>query len=172
MSLFDFFGGGDSDKAVGEKILTAYFDEASKFPSFTHASLEAFLVWADSVIPDFAAFVGQLVKSNYASTTIDEAANRLVDLASQTSGTARLQDIVSAAGGQGNTVNWVGGIPEIAAASGSQIVSAVQNVGTGVLSTANLMKYLPWILGAGAGLYIFTLAKSSGSTIKKLTGGK
>lgn len=167
MSMFDWFSGEVSDKAAGTQVLQAFYNEASQFPEFTYGTYDAWLVWLNSKgVPDFDAFVGELVKSNVASTTIEQAASRVADLANKTGGLASNTQIVSAAGGKGDTINWSEAIPDIAYQSGVDALSAVQNVGEGVLATLNVTKYLPWILGAGGAIYLIFLAKSMGGKIK------
>lgn len=168
MSIFDFFSSTVSDKDAGTEVLKAYYDEASYFPEFTYGSYEAWLIWLNSMgIPNFDEFVGELVKANSASTTIAQAASRVADLANKSGGQATTSQIVSAAGGKGDTINWSQAIPEIGYVTGSQLVESAQNVGQGVLSTANLMRYMPWILGVGGTIYIIYLAKSMGGGIGK-----
>lgn len=162
MSLFDIFS-SNSDADVGNEVLQAYFYEAQKYPEFTYGSYEAWLTYMDAIVPDFAAFIGKLVNDNYASTTVDQAKDRVRQLANSSIGQAKIQNITAAAGGKGDQVNWAAGVPEIvgetAKDAAQYAVNTAQAVGQGVMSTTALLKYLPWILGAGAALYIVTVAK-------------
>jgi hypothetical protein len=109
---------------------------------------------------------------NSYSTSEGSAKSRLVDLARKSEGTASLSQIISAAGGAGDTINFYQAIPTITQETGAEFVQqgaqAFQNVGAGVLSGANLLKYLPWILGAGAVLYVYTVASRHGKSSAKL----
>ena len=169
MGLFDWFT--NSDESVGKNMLEAYYDEASNFTAFTHGTFDAYLSWLNARVPDFPAFLGELVRLNYASTTEGDAIDRLVELANSSGGEATIPQITTAVGGRGDTVNWAAGVPEIAYETiedaSAQASEIAQNVGQGVLSTLNLTKYLPWILAGGAVLYIAVLAKGHGKILKK-----
>ena len=168
MSLFDFLTGGPSDKDVGTQVLQAYFNEAVNFPEFTYGTYDAWLVYLNSQgIPDFDVFVGNLVNSNKASISPSDAAQAVADLANMTSGMASNTQIVATAGGRGNTVNLSQAIPDVAIQSATDLVKATQNVGQGILSTAKLMQYLPWILGIGGVIYLVAMGKSMGGSVGK-----
>ncbi len=162
MSFLDSWFGGQSNAVVGERVLREYFDEASNFSEFTHPSFEAWVSWLSARVPDFVDFIGELVNGNSASTSIDGAVERVRDLANTSAGQATIPQIVQSAGGSGDSVNWAAAIPEIASESVQDLGEAVQNVGSGVLSTANMMKFLPVILLGGAALYIYVKANKSG----------
>lgn len=168
--LFDIFSSGPSDADVGNQVLSAYYNEAANFPEFSgYPTYEAWTTWLDSQVPDFVTFIGNLVNMNVASTTPGDAATRLAQLANSSGGQANISAITSTAGGSGNTVNYMAAIPEVAEQTAVGVVTTAANVaanvGGGVLDTLNLAKYLPWILGAAAGLYIYTMAKSSGKGV-------
>jgi hypothetical protein len=104
---------------------------------------------------DFPTMVGNLVRINSASTTLSDAGKRLRELANSSKGQASVSQIIGAAGGRGDTINWGRAIPEVTTQTAIDIAhetaSIAQNVGTGVLDTLKLTKYLPIILlGAGA----------------------
>ena len=172
MGWLDSIFGGYGNKDVGNQVLEAYFDEAIKYPEFTYASYESWIAYLESRVPEFTDLIGELVNSNSASTTVGQAAERLYALANDSAGQATIPQITATSGGAGNTINWMAAIPEIAQESGSQILTTVQNVGTGALATANMVKYLPWILGGAAVLYIGVFAKAQGGSIGKLLGKK
>ncbi len=167
--LFDIFS--SSGQSVGKSLLNAYVDEALKFSEFPHADYDAFITWANARVPDYETLIGDLVAANYASTSVDQAMDRLISLANQSHGAASISQIVAVAGGRGDTVNWAAGIPEISEGVArdaiAQATEIAQGVGQGVLSTAKLMKYLPWILGAAGAVYIFTIAGGPMNFLKK-----
>lgn len=156
-SFTDLFSSGDAsgDRDSGLSLLRAYFNTAKLFSSFGYPSFDAFITYAESKVPNFATNVGELVRMNKYSTTESEAQNRLTDLANKSQGKASLSQIIGAAGGTGDTVNWTAVVPDVAVEVGQNVVTTgseiLQNVGTGVVSTLNLVKYLPWILG-GVGI--------------------
>lgn len=167
-SIFD----GASDEDVGTQLLSAYYNEAIKSPDFTYTTFDSWLTYLNSLVPDYASLIGGLVKGNSASTTIDQAQNRLMQLADASSGQASVSQITATAGGSGDTINYSAAIPEVALESATEAaqyaVQVAQDVGQGVSSTLSLVKYLPWILGGAAALYIFTMAKSQGKSVSKL----
>jgi len=171
MGFWPFSSSEDSNKELGLSLLQSYFDEARNFSEFPYNDFSGWVSELNSKIPDFDVLLGELVKSNYASTTEGQAHNRVIDLANQSSGQATPQEIVGAAGGRGDSVNWLGGIPEIAMDTVSDAVSqtseAFQNVGTGVFGTLNIMKYLPWILIGGGALFIWSNGSSLAKTFEK-----
>lgn len=171
MSLFDIFSSSSaaSDTDVGNQVLQAYFLEASKFPEFGFGDYDAWITSEQTKVSDIVELIGQLVKGNYASTTVDQAASRVQQLANSSGGQATPSDIIAAAGGKGDTINWSAAIPEVGAQTAKDtaayVATTAQNIGQGVMATTSLVKYLPWILGIGAGLYIFTVAKTSGHSL-------
>lgn len=175
MSFFDsIFGGTSTPGGVGSQVLQGFYDQASTFEGFDYPSYEAWLAFLVSRVSDIVTLIGELVISNSASTSINDAISRVKQLAEDSGGQASIPEIVAAAGGTGNTINWSSGVPEIISATvkdtAALAVETAQNVGLGVTSTLNLVKYLPWLLGGGAALYIFVLAKSSGGGIAKSLG--
>lgn len=168
MSLFDWFS--STPKSVGDDLLTAYFNEASKFPEFAYPSYDAWMAFLLSKVPDYVELIGELVLNNEASTSVDQARDRMVQLANESGGQASIPQIVQAAGGRGDTINWMSAVPEIASNTAIDLAETageiVQGVGTGILSTAKLAKYLPWILGGAAALYIAVVAKGHSKVIK------
>lgn len=168
--LFDFFS-SSSDSDTGRTVLQAYFDEATKYPAFKFTDYDSWITWATTSLggQNFQDLVGNLVNINYAATSVSDSADRVANLANQSGGTANLQSIVSAAGGNGNTVNWGAAIPEVTvntlSDTAAYLTTAAGDIGTGVMGTLSLTKYLPWILGGAAVLYIYTIAKSSGGGI-------
>jgi hypothetical protein len=164
MSFLDnIFGNSIDSQTVGQKVLTAYYNEASNFSEFTYPSYEAWMAFLVSRVDDIVTVIGDLVIGNSASTTIGEAENRVASLANQSGGQATIQEIVSAAGGRGDTVNWFEGAQDVisqTAQDAAQLaMDTAQNVGEGVISTTKLVKYLPWILGGAGVLYIYFNAK-------------
>jgi hypothetical protein len=156
--------------SVGESILRAYFDEAINFTAFGFSDFDAWITYQKSRVPEVVELIGELVISNSASTTVAQAENRVRDLANQSGGSATKPQIVRAAGGSGDTVNWFELVPEVASQSVQDVVSTIQNVGEGVIGTVKLTKYLPWILlGAGA-LFIVTQGVSLKGLAKKAVG--
>lgn len=165
MSLFDWFSSEESNVSVGEQVLKSYYNEAIKFPEFGFSSYEAWINSIKSKIPDYVELVGDLVIMNYASTSLEDSMDRAAQLANQSGGQASTQEIVMAAGGRGDTVNWSAGIPEITSGAAETLTDTFENIGEGVLATGNMLKYLPWILGAAGALYVYTWAKSSGGAM-------
>lgn len=171
MSFFDSLFGGSSNNDVGRKLLMAYYQEAKNYPAFNYPSFEAWSAYLISRVPDFVTFIGELVNMNYASTTVGDAESRLVQLANSSGGEATIPQITKAVGGTGDTINWGAAVEEVSvetiADAAEQLSEVAQNVGTGVLSTVKLVKYLPFILLAAGGIYIFTIAKSHGKLLGK-----
>lgn len=171
--ILDWLTGGGSDDSVGLEVLSAYFNEAVKYPEFSFSDYDSWIAWATAQVPDFQNFVGSLVNMNSASTTADQAATRLTALANNSGGQATLPQIVSSAGGNGDSINWAVAIPSIATQTTADVAAyaatVAQNVGTGVMGTLSLVQYLPWILGGAAALYIFTIAKTQGGSLSRLT---
>lgn len=175
MGIFDIFSSDDSDSAVGKRVLQAYFDSAVSFPEFQFGDFDSWLTWLNSRVPSFDEVIGNLVKINYASTTEGQAQDRVALLANQTGGQANVSDITLAAGGKGDSVNWGAAIPEVGAQTVSDTIKygteVLQNTGTGVMSTLALVKYLPWILGGAAAIYIFSFGRTSGKKLGKSAEG-
>lgn len=172
--MFDWFTGGSSDEEVGLRLLEAYYDEAKNFPSFAQfANFDQWMNHVHSKVADLQTLLGELVNSNYASTSVDSAVSRVRDLAYKSEGTATLSKLVQAAGGSGDTINWSAMITEVGGDAISDLTDAAQSVGEGVLGTFSAMKYLPWILAAGGALFIYSYAQGGGiaKITKKLTGG-
>lgn len=171
MSLFDWFGSANDPVQVGRKVLTSYYDEASKFPDFGFQSYESWLTMLNNIDPEFEKFIGDLVLMNYASTSPEMSADSVRQLANMTGGTASVPQIVKASGGDPNTVNWSAALPEVAVETAQDVAvlaqEVAQSVGQGVTSTLKLTKYLPWILGGAAAIYIAVLAKGHGSLFGK-----
>lgn len=167
MGLFDSWF-QPSDSSVGQQVLEAYYYEASKFNDFNFQSYDDWVNFLNSKVPEFPAMIGELVNMNVASTTVDGAVERAAQLANETSGQASVSQITQAAGGKGDTVNYMAAIPDVGLASGAQLVDTFQNVGSGVLSTANMMKYLPWILGAAGAIYLYSMGSATGGSIGSL----
>lgn len=157
MSLFNFFS--SSDKDVGGEVLQAYFDEAVKFPEFGFGTYDAWLISLQTKVSDILDVVGGLVNANSASTSVAQSKTRMAQLASDSGGQATIPQIVAASGGQGDTVNWMQAVPEIASDSIKDLGTTVQTVGQGLLSTLSLTKYLPFILLGGVALYIGIVAQ-------------
>jgi hypothetical protein len=163
------------DRTVGLRVLTAYYNEASQYPStFPYTTFNDFLAWAE-LGSALATDIGTLIRQTSSNFTNSEsqATASVVALADQSQGQASQGNIMQAAGGQSN-INWSSAAPvlalDIASATGTQALSVAQNVGTGALGTLNLLKYLPWIvLGYGA-LYVFSFGKSSGGSLGKAAG--
>ena len=163
---FDNLFGGDTPSSVGQKVLKAYFEEASKFPEFGFWNFEAWISSLNSKVENFPEFIGELVIANKASTSVEMAMDREAELANRTGGTATIAQITQTAGGRGDTINWAVAAPEIASESIQDVTNIAQNVGRGVIGSLNMVKFLPIILlGAGA-LYIYVSA-SKGKGIFK-----
>lgn len=173
-SFSDFFSSSStSNRDLGIDLLRSYYDYARLNAGFNYSSFDDFISKAEAKVPDFATNIGELVNMNSASTTQGEARNRLIDLANKSQGTASLSQIVTAAGGTGDTVNWTQAIPEIAVETGTNLVTTtsdiLQSVGEGSIATLKLFKYLPWIIGGAALLYVAFMAKSHSDLIKKVS---
>lgn len=171
LGFFDWFGGGDSNYDVGKEVLMAYFDEASNFSEFTFSSFEAWESWLNSRVPDLVAFVGELVKSNVAATTVGQAADRVANLANQSAGQATIPEIIKAAGGSGDTVNWWAGVPEVASGIAEDTVEVFQEVGEGVIGS---LKYMPLIIAGvaivGAWAYFSSVGSKHGAATGAIAG--
>jgi hypothetical protein len=164
VSLFDFFS-GQTPEQTGRDVLLSYFNEAKNFPEFQYKSLDQWISWLNSKVPAFPIVIGDLVIGNYASTTKSQAQSRVAMLANKSGGKATIPQIVQAAGGSGEKVNYYAAVPEVAKASGKELVSIAQDVGAGVVGTLRLAKYLPVILlGAGA-IAIYAYASSAGRVV-------
>ena len=163
--FFDFFSSStdvSADRADGMMLLEAYYNTAASFADFGYSSFADFLAWIERG-STVATDIGELVRMNNMSTTLDEAKSRLTDLASKSRGKATASEIVRAAGGTGDTVNWYAAAPAIAEDVAETAVETagevLSNVGTGVLGTLKLVKYLPYVaVGVGA-LYLYLQAK-------------
>jgi len=164
---------GSTPESTGKNVLTGYYNEAIKFPNFTYRSFDSWLAYLDSRINEnFAKFVGELVESVSASSTVAEARERLVQLANSSGGEATIPQLTASAGGRGDTVNWIQGVQEVTVDTVEDVsqlaTETLQDIGEGVTDTMKLVKYLPWILGAGAALYIFVLAKGHGKAVGRI----
>ena len=163
----DIFSSGPSDKDAGNQVLKAYFDEASKFPEFGFGDYDSWVTWLNQTFNgDFVSFIGNLVNMNYASESVSQAADQLTYLANASGGQATIPQITQNAGGSGDTVNYAAAIPEVASGAASTLVSTAENVGQGIISTGKMIKYLPWILGIGAAIYLYSSGKGTGSALK------
>lgn len=171
-SLFEpsswFSSDESTNRELGLSLLRSYFDTAKTYPSFTFSSFDQFLSNAESKVENFATNVGELVKMNVYSTSESEARSRLSDLAKKSQGLASLSQIIAAAGGSGNTVNWSAVVPEVTAEASQGVLQAgsefLQNTGAGVLSTLNLVKYLPWFVVGGGLIYLVIIASKHGAS--------
>lgn len=158
MGWFDDDGDASSDQSNGTSILVMYFDEAKAYPDFHYSTPEEMIAAFNAKLggqDDVPTMLGNLVRINSASTTLSDAGKRLRDLANSSKGMATIPQIIGAAGGRGDTINWGRAIPEVASQTAvdlaKETAGIAQNVGTGVLDTLKLTKYLPIILlGAGA----------------------
>lgn len=173
-SFSDLWGGDESsDRELGIELLRTYYEAARIHPGMVHSSFDAFLSSSESIVPQYADLIGELVKSNKYSTSVSEAKNRLIDLATKSKGTAALQQIVQAAGGSGDTVNWTGIIPDLSKDVATEVMTEagefLQNTGTGVMSTLNLVRYLPWIVGGAAIIYLVIVASKHGAGFSRAT---
>lgn len=159
MGWFDSIFGGDSNVDIGKRLLTAYYNEASQFSSFQHPSYDAFVAYLVARDPTFVEGLGDLVLGNYHSTSVGQAEDRMISLANQSEGTGTIGQLVQAAGGNGSTVNWWAMVPEATGDTISDLAAistnVAQNVGTGVLGTLNMVRYLPFILIGGGALYLY-----------------
>lgn len=166
-----FFWNSKSDIEMGTDLLRAYYDTARNYVEFSFLSFEEFLNDADSKIGMFAELVGELVSGNKYSTSEGQAKKRLQDLAMKSKGQASYSQIVAAAGGSGSSVNWTGMAPDLLSEVGTNVVDyatdTLTDVGTGVKSTIRLVKYLPWILGGVAVIYIISFARNNSGAISK-----
>ena len=149
-----------SDHDLGLKIATAYADRALNYPDFDFSSADEFIEDAETKIPDYLETIGSLVKANVASISQSDAVNNVIKLADASKGHASLSQVVMAAGGHGDTINLWQAVPEVVTETTKEIVKqageVAQAVGTGTLATLKLTKYLPWILGIGGALYLFS----------------
>jgi hypothetical protein len=171
-SLSDIFTSSDSpagDRDSGLRILRAYFDTSRNYPTFIFADFNSFISSLEQKTGyDFPSHVGELVRMNYASTTESEAARRVSALADSTQGQASASQMIASAGGKGDTINLSAAIPEVASATGAELVSMTQDIGAGLTGTIKALKYLPWILGVGAVIYIVFIAKKHGEVLDKV----
>lgn len=159
MGLWPFSSDEISDYDLGLKIAMAYGDEAGKYSESKYRSGDEFVEYAVSKIPDYLETIGSLVKANVASISQSDAIEGVIRLAKRSKGQASLPQVVTAAGGHGDTINLWQAVPEIATETAKDIVEetseVVQAVGTGALATLKLTKYLPIILGIGGAIYFF-----------------
>ena len=183
MGIWGGWFSGSNPTATGEKLLKAYFFEAQKFPEFTHPSFEAYVTFLKSRVPDIVETIGELVESNYRSTTVEQAETRMRILANQSGGKATIPQLVQTAGGSGDTINWWAAIPEVAQdtaiQAGSELLESAQefkegagDVWEGGVGTLKVMKYLPWILGGVAvlaiGGYFIAAGSQTGRGVRAL----
>lgn len=162
-SFSEFFSSSTTDRELGLSILRVYYDEAKYYSSFGYKSFDEFLSYAESKVEGFATNVGELVRMNTYSTSESEAMSRVKDLAQKSQGLASLSQIIAASGGSGDTVNWSAVIPDVVADSTQQAGQLVQSVGTGVSGSLEMLKYLPWIIGGLALVYVVIVASQQGS---------
>lgn len=170
MGLFDLFSSTDST-SVGLEILRAYYDEAKNYPEFTYKSFDEWLAAIRLKVSDIVTVIGDLVLQSSESTSVSQSKARVAYLANQSGGKATLPQIVSASGGTGS-VNISAAIPAVAKQSAKDVAKIAQNVGTGVISSLNMLKYLPVILIGGGVLAIYFYATSAGKTTAMLRGRK
>jgi hypothetical protein len=165
--------GSDSDHDVGLAVVTAYANQAMKYPqNFPYTSVDDFVAYATSKVSDYLETVGSLVKANSASISQSDAENSVIAAADSSQGTATLPQIVMAAGGHGASINYFQAVPEVATNIASDVATTAavitQSVGAGALGTLKLARFLPLLLvGAGAA---FILLKSGG--LEGLASGK
>jgi hypothetical protein len=180
--LFDWLSpSASSDPANGDLILKAYYDQASTYPGFQYSDYATFQAYFEGVDPGFTTDLGALVRMNYASTTVGQAQDREIALATASQGTANISDIIAAAGGKGDTINWAVAIPVITAESGATAAAAVETAVTtaanvvtsaaeGAVSTANMLadilKYLPYVAVGGGVIFLWVLLKNR-KTVEK-----
>jgi hypothetical protein len=158
----------DSDQKVGDDIMLAFFDEAVNYPGFQYSDYTTWITATTGYDPTFVSGLGQLVKSNYASTSVSGAIDRVRELAATSQGMAKPQQIIMTAGTSGG-VNWAAAIPEVGYETvkdvATQATEIAQDIGQGTLSTLKLVKYLPIILlGAGA-IYLVVMARTTGGSL-------
>lgn len=173
---FDIFSSKDDssgDRAAGERILKAYYEKAILYPTnFKFSTFKAFVDSLEGKIPGYTASVGELVRINWRSTDESSAIKRVIDLADRSKGSAHLSQIISTAG-MGKDVRWVAGTSQIAAETikdaAQKGVETLSSVGTGLISTVKLTRYLPIIIGAGVLVAVYAF---SNSTSKKIIGLK
>ncbi len=170
MSLFDW--SSDTPFSIGEEILQAYYYEAVQFESFLQSfpSYEAFVEWGERATT-LRFDMGELVQNTSLTNSKESAISRVQDLARKSFGQAKQGDIIRAAGGSGNEINWFVFVPAVSqdVAEGvlKEGLDIAQSIGTGVTSSLKMLKYLPFILvGAGA-LWIGFNSKSFSSLIGK-----
>lgn len=165
---------GAQDRESGLRMVRAYFDAARNYGDFLYTDFDSFITDLNRKQGgrDFAQDVGELVRMNYASTSESQSIGYLQFLANQSKGQATPSQMIQAAGGSGDNVNWTAGIPEIAVGTGqaaiTQAAETLTTVGQGVISTLNMAKYLPWIvLGAGV-IAIYFYVNKYGPSKKEL----
>lgn len=168
MSWFSSLFGSDTHEEVGNQVLTAYYEAAFEFDIFRekYPSYGDFLTWAERATT-LRKDIGELIENTKLTNSVSSAISRAQDLAFKSMGQAAQGDIIRAAGGTGDSINWTVFIPEVSAdiavGVGEEALDIAQNIGTGVTGTLKLTKYLPYIaLGAGA----FLLWSYSGSVFK------
>lgn len=167
MPLMDFFS-KDSPEKIGQEVLMAYFNEAKNYSEFLTKNYKDFISSVNKKVPNFEGLVGELVQKNYASTSKAQAMSRLAMLANKSAGRATLPQIVQAAGGSGDTVNYVAAIPSVAkeglkdVGRGAVAVGeGVKAVGQGVVSTLKLGGYLPVILLGFGAIVVYAYSSQS-----------
>lgn len=144
---------GQNDRTLGLDLLRTYHSEAKKYAGFKQPD---FLLWISSIEAYDKGFVdslGALVKSNYRSTTVEQAKSRLRSLAMQSKGMARNSDLIMAAGGKGDTVVWSAMIPEVVRETVVDVGSGLKSVGSEAFWLGRNYKKIAFAAAVLAALY-------------------
>lgn len=167
-----------NDAEVGENALKAWFKYALSYPDNFTMSYDELKNYVLAKSPAFFDGLGLAINSiGLSSDKVDSTMQMLAD-----KGEGRLPENFSAffnaIGKTGSDVSFWDAIKYTIKETSSQVVdnaystaqdisSSVSDIRSGVFSTASALKYLPWILGAGAALYIFTMAGGPMKLIKR-----
>jgi len=158
------------DRSVGLRVLQAYYDRAKSYPGFMYSSFSAFLTAMERATP-LATDIGELIRQTYRTNSESTAISRVKDLAVKSQGMAQAGSLIQAAGGAGNSINWSVAVsevtPQIVGDTFEYAGEVLQDVGTGVMGTLSLVKYLPYILLGGGALYIALNSDKVKSRVKK-----
>ncbi len=160
-----FTSQGTLDIENGDKVLNAYYTAAIVYPdNFQYSSYDDFrsAIGGDN----FVGALGANVRTNAHPGLLDviyfpydDAAKRVQALASSTSGQATPAQINGAA---------IDTSPDALASISQAATDTATNLASGISSTSNLLKFLPLILLAGAGIWIYVETAGVRAVAKRL----
>lgn len=185
LGFFDWFSSSDSsiddpakDTERGQELLRAYYDAVKEFndifPTFESFMAKLKSVQGNAFVDEF---LGMAVRFNKDHVSMDKAKELLETIAYETGGQipanpqSVFAKVINEYAADPSVVrvviqNFVPLTWDVAQQAVATAVDVSQNVGSGVLDTARMLKFLPYILlGAGA-LYIV----SRGAGAKSLKG--